>query len=237
MCLSLSGIRSSLCLMLYALIHRKDSQRAGWVEGAHVAHPVPSNWCLRGGRWQSPGGVWRGATEGCTAGGALPTAEVNVAARGWRASLEESRDEQCLLVLLGHEANIPVMNWEITEWGEVMKMRTSSLCLLRRKEELMAERCQGNEVLRLEDQIVITGIFWMYMRGTRWDLSKPEKTIVCLFCPLSQAGIPPKIWNTSLGVFFLRKQNLLHWSGFLGASVYTETLWRGTYRTRVNGQL
>lgn len=51
-----------------------------------------------------------GSDGGLHSWGALPTAEVNAAACGRRASLEESRDEQCLLVLLGHEANIPVMN-------------------------------------------------------------------------------------------------------------------------------
>lgn len=64
--LSLSGIRSSLSLMLYALIHTKDrdSQTNSQVSGgAGAAHPVPGCWSLQGW-WQSPARVWRGAMKG-----------------------------------------------------------------------------------------------------------------------------------------------------------------------------
>lgn len=67
---------------------------------------------------------------------------MRAAARGFAGSV---RDERCLLVLLGHETNIPEMNCEIIEWGEVMKMRKSSLCLFWQKEELMARQMKYSD--------------------------------------------------------------------------------------------
>lgn len=171
------------------------------------------------GWWQSPAGVWRGATRGLPGWGALPrhrAVQQPAAGGGFAASI---RGEQCLLVVLGHEANMPVMNWEITEWGEVMKMRTSSFCLLRRKEELMVEQCQGDEVLQIREPNIH---YWNILNVSEWNIkgfvkAREEDRVSFL------SSVPGRSLSENLkyflgfGFFFLLKQNLLHWSGVTGS--------------------
>lgn len=82
--LCLSGIRSSLSLMLYALIDRKDSGTNSRVSGgARVAHPMPGCWSLSTRVMAKPSWSLEGSNEGAAGLGSSSPAKSGTAARSW----------------------------------------------------------------------------------------------------------------------------------------------------------